>query len=338
MPGVDEEMDTVLDGCSRSSLSTNVCTPGLAVVTSQEPEFMGCAPSMDHAYQNQGVAAVNSENPFHRLLAIFTKYIVGLSSAELFLPEEEMDVLLRCPTSNCGMLLQIKSKDDLENMRKRAAKSSGEPAILKCQRCSSTFTISERLAAALDHGYNRCYGRVRLSEEETISLKWSGLAAKPDEDDVLAFDRWQLQLASIQLNVNLHDWKHRASCFKQSCGQCRYHLPQSPVTATSIVPIIDHEESKDGKRESIVTGVTISLQRRPPFALFTECNIPFLSVVNYNNCTRYVVDQKVSMYLSSYVTKHCTENEKELAEVFRLLDVYLDKTATEQQNQDWSEL
>lgn len=269
-----------------------------------------------------------------RLTSSFTEYIDCLSSAELDLPDEEMAVLLHCENGNCSGEIDIKSRADLEGLRKRAPCGAEEPAVLHCTQCKATYTITSRLSAALDHGFKRCFGRQRLSDEEVVDIKWAGLPAKPNENDAMEYARWQLKFASVQLAVNLHDWKHRTSCFKKSNDRCRYHLPQGAVRVTSIIPVLsknnqDPENSSDLTTDS-VEGVAIQLRRRPPFALMTECNLPFMWVLNYNNCTRYVSDQKVSMYLASYVTKHSTENEQELAEVLRLLHCYMEKIAAQE--------
>ena len=285
---------------------------------------------VDHAYAAKPLDSPESVDPLKQLLAKFTTFINRLSSAEVILPDDEMQVLLRCPVKGCAGALVIRSNHELEKMRKRSAMNAEEPSILLCSQCRATFTISSRLSAALDHGFHRCFGRARLTDEEIIDIKWSGMPSKPAEDDVPQFERWQLLLASVQLQVNLHDWKHRSSCFKTKSNQCRYHLPQNPVDATSVLPLLATKKKESTTAEAEVTGVQICLRRRPPFALVTECNIPFLTVLNYNNCTRYVVDQKVSMYLSSYVSKHSTENERELAEVLRLLHIYIDKIALQQ--------
>ena len=50
-----------------------------------------------------------------------------------------------------------------------------------------------------------------------------------------------------------------------------------------------------------------------------------LAVFNCNNCTRYVENQKVSLYYGAYASKLSTENEKALAEKFRALSGFEEK-------------
>lgn len=171
-----------------------------------------------------------------------------------------------------------------------------------------------------------------MSEEEIIDLKWTGLESKPATGNENDLDTWRLQLASIQVSVNLHDWRHRISCFKKTGDHCRYNLPDYPAQNTIVNPVYrDNDRTGvDALHVEGVTGVAYSLRRRAPCGLFTECNIPLLSVLNYNNCTRYVRDQKVSMYIASYVTKHSTEKEKELSDLVHALKAYVTKVGLQQ--------
>lgn len=54
----------------------------------------------------------------------------------------------------------------------------------------------------------------------------------------------------------------------------------------------------------------------------TDCNLAVLAVLNCNNCTRYVLNQLISMYYGCYTTKHTKENEKTLVELIRALNAY----------------
>ena len=64
-----------------------------------------------------------------------------------------------------------------------------------------------------------------------------------------------------------------------------------------------------------------------------EFNEPIMAVLNCNNCTRYVEDQKVGFYLGLYTTKHGTENEKVLADTMRALSSYESKNQKKQQEE-----
>lgn len=67
------------------------------------------------------------------------------------------------------------------------------------------------------------------------------------------------------------------------------------------------------------------MKKRPPFLRLTECNIPLLSVLPWNNCVRYVENQQVSMYMGAYVTKHCTESQESLSDTIAALERHYKK-------------
>lgn len=54
----------------------------------------------------------------------------------------------------------------------------------------------------------------------------------------------------------------------------------------------------------------------------TDCNLAVLAVLNCNNCTRYALNQLISMNYGCYTTKHTKENEKALVELIRALNAY----------------
>ena len=181
-------------------------------------------------------------------------------------------------------------------MRRKSKFGAIEPEILCCRLCRKCYSLSDRLDSVLEHGYRRCFGREKLSNQEIIDLKWRGVSRKPCKTDKVNYDKWLLEVASVQCSVNLHDWKHRTSCFKQGGEQCRYNIPSLPVATTNVVPVCVRCTNSNGLLDSLVTSVQINIKRRPSFVLFTECSVPFLAVLNYNNCTKYVENQKVSMY------------------------------------------
>ena len=247
-----------------------------------------------------------------------------------------MNFLTRCSSIDCSGVFQVKSQVALEKMRGRSSFGAIEPEILRCSDCGKCCSITDRLDAVLEHGYRRCFGRGKLTNDEIIDLKWRGVSLKPSTTDTANYDKWLMEVASVQCSVNLHDWKHRSSCFKSGGDHCRYKIPSLPVAETTVVPVCVRCLDINGSWSSAVTKVQINIKRRPSFVLFTECNMPFLAVINYNNCTRYVENQKVSMYLGAYVTKHCTENEKELVGLVRVLNAYMERTDIQQKNAESS--
>ena len=63
----------------------------------------------------------------------------------------------------------------------------------------------------------------------------------------------------------------------------------------------------------------------------TDCNPTVLAVLGCNNCTRYVENQKVSLYYGAYASKYSTENGKALAELMRALNAHEEGRLLKQQ-------
>ena len=148
-------------------------------------------------------------------------------------------------------------------------------------------------------------------------------------------DRWLLNLAYIQMHVNAHDWKHRGSCFKNGRKTSRYNTPYTPNQETTVEPVFavatepkitsvlpTSSTSNQSSEIDEILHLNITLRKRCPFLLLTDCNPRLMAALNCNNCTRYVENQKVSLYYGAYDSKHSGENEKALAEVIRSLNSY----------------
>ncbi len=185
----------------------------------------------------------------------------------------------------------------------------------------------------------------KLNEEETRQLIWKGFPPKPENATKLEIDCWLLNLSSIQLLVNMHDWKHRSSCFKTGGTSCRYKIPQVPVEKTNAMPIFSKidtpgEESpsswlySERPQTEDVIKLVIDIKKRPVFIFLTDCNQVVLSALSCNNCVRYVQDQKVSLYYGAYASKHNQENEKSLTELIRCLTVYEKRKKAQVQNEE----
>ena len=221
----------------------------------------------------------------------------------------------------------------LYKMRNRPIMHAAEENALKCDKCDSCFSISHVINQTLERGFQRCFGRSKLTEEETWNLVWTQLPVKtlPDENP-MELDRWLLHLSSIQLFVNQHDWKHRESCFKNGRKQCRYNTPHLPSEEMTVEPVFainieteTNEPLPPNPLNDPIVNLNISLKKRTPFLFLTDCNFYALAVFNCNNCTKYVENQKVSLYYGAYASKHSTENEKALAEMLRALIAYEEK-------------
>ena len=258
----------------------------------------------------------------------FRSNIETFAVGELVLPATESETVTNCVDQQCPGKLQLVSQAILLKMRNRPCVGATEPEALICDTCKSTC-----IDTALDRGFYRCFGTPKLTDEQTMLLIWKGFEPKPLANEGIELDRWWLKLASIQVKVNIHDWKHRASCFKNGREQCRYKTPHLPCEnhETEVVYAINLEETTHSvlppnPLTDDIVNLNINLQKRSPFVFLTDCNVQAIAVLNCNNCTRYVENQKVSLYYGAYLSKLDTENVKALAEVLRALTAYHEKT------------
>ena len=180
---------------------------------------------------------------------------------------------------------------------------AAEENALKCDKCDSCFSISHVINQTLERGFQRCFGRSKLTEEETRNLVWTQLPVKPlPDENPMELDRWLLHLSSIQLFVNQHDWKHRESCFKNGRKQCRYNTPHLPSEEMTVEPVFainieteTNEPLPPNPLNDPIVHLNISLKKRTPFLFLTDCNFYALAVFNCNNCFKYVENKKVSL-------------------------------------------
>ena len=63
---------------------------------------------------------------------------------------------------------------------------------------------------------------------------WKGLRQHEPTFTDMERDLWLLDFACIQMRVNLHDWRHRKSCFKNGRTLCRYCIPPMPCDSTTV--------------------------------------------------------------------------------------------------------
>ena len=54
----------------------------------------------------------------------------------------------------------------------------------------------------------------RPNKEEILNLIWLGLPKQLDSMDPIENDRWLLDVVVVHGLRNIHDWRHRYSCFK----------------------------------------------------------------------------------------------------------------------------
>ncbi|EFX66259.1 hypothetical protein DAPPUDRAFT_116575 [Daphnia pulex] len=102
-----------------------------------------------------------------------------------------------------------------------------------------------------------------------------------------------LQSGYRRLLVNMHDLKHRSSCFKNGGLFCRYNTSRRYT--------------------------------------MTDCNPTVMADLGCNNCTRYVENQKISLDYGAYASKYSSENGKALADLMRSLNAYEERRLLKEQ-------
>ena len=250
------------------------------------------------------------------VLERITANVDACVTGELCLPHEEMKVAETCPSCNEATLVAV--EEDLKSMRKRATASDAEPLALRCTSCSERCTVSGRIEEAFRSGYQRLYNKAVPSEQERLQMVWTGFEAK--SGDALATARRQLDVAFIQDAVNSHDWRHRLSCFKGGKQFCRYKVPHSPTEQSTVQAVFATQLSNGARvKTTELVGLDIAVRKRAIFMFLTDCNIDMLDLYDCNNCVRYVVDQKVSLYYGCYQTKHNSQNAKAVARLLTTL-------------------
>ena len=164
-----------------------------------------------------------------------------------------MKIATGCPKLDCDGELELISKSILLQMRKKkSTPCTQEMSSLKCSKCTTTCSSMSRIEAVLDHGFQRCFGRPRLTDGDVKQLISKGIPRKPKSNDIMELDRWLLNLSSIHVLVNMHDWKHRRSCFKRTDSSCRYKIPQIQVYQTSVNPIFSNTSPTHGQDSTLL--------------------------------------------------------------------------------------
>ena len=102
------------------------------------------------------------------------------------------------------------------------------------------------------------------------------------------------------------------------------------MNETKIVPICDKESDTHDASENIEINCRlpqsgILIRKRAPFTLMTDFNPILMSFLNCNNCTKYVINQKVSLYYGAFTAKRANDCNKALTEAIRSVTNYLSK-------------
>lgn len=258
----------------------------------------------------------SEESHLKSILEKLERNLDSYSVGELQLPAPEMQMLTACNNPDCIGQRELIDQEMLTKMRSRPTKDEVELEALQCSVCNIKSTCSDRIQMAFEHGYMRCHKKSKPNKQQILDLMWVGLRLKPQIEDTHQLDCWILDVAVIHDLVNIHDWRHRASCFKIRQEQCRYHCPHGESTTHATTEY--NEKIPDKANESSpkeIIKINLQIQRRAIFMFLTDCNLAVLAVLKCNNCTRYVLNQLISMYYGCYTTKHTKENEKALVEL-----------------------
>ena len=95
----------------------------------------------------------------------------------------------------------------------------------------------------------------------------------------------------------VHDPKHRGSCFKKDCVNCRYHFPG----------LVQQDKTGVGWHEKSV--LLVSYRRREPFLYVATTCAELSRIYHSNTCVKVVGNFNLAYYLSNYVTKSNKEDE-----------------------------
>lgn len=152
---------------------------------------------------------------------------------ELQLLAEEMEFVMRCPYCHTAPI-QVYFNADLEVARTPGKEF--ERKILSCKECNKKVSVTHQVQKALKHCYNRL-NKPQPSQAEIDNLIWQTLRKKETCYTKDELDHWMLDFACIQLSVNLHDWRHRKSCFKTGRTKCRSGIPSLPRNRTEMIAV-----------------------------------------------------------------------------------------------------
>ena len=217
---------------------------------------------------------------------------------------------MQCPT--CESALTAVDPACLPDMRNKATTASSEPEALYCSACNESFTCSDRISAAFSAGYRRVFNRDQPSDEDRLELVWDGLGPEPSrlqpdgsptENYEIVHDKWLLNVAFIQNATNIHDWRHRNSCFKGKKKLCRYKIPQRAYSRSCVSAVFAKIIEPNGMRleTTDIVGLDIDLKKAAAFCFLTDTCKDLIALFQCNSCVKYVTDQKVSFYFGAYI-------------------------------------
>ena len=119
------------------------------------------------------------------------------------------------------------------------------------------------------------------------------------KDDRAAVRLRSLDLATSVLSTQLHDPKHRSSCFKgkhvKGC-ECRYNFPEAPED-TGGVSIVFRDETGE------VEHVLVSYNRGPAFLYFANTTMMLHRLHAQNSFTKMILSMDITYYVTKYTSK-----------------------------------
>lgn len=161
-----------------------------------------------------------------------------------------MKSIMNCLIQDCSGKLEIASQETLQQLRKAPpATKMKEGQPLRCSLCKASYSATTCIESALERGFQRCFSREKLTCDEISDLIWEGLPLRPPKGNIEFEDHWLLLVSSVQVAFNLHDWKHRKSCFKNGRLVCRYNIPHTPSEKTCILPVYATANNEGSNKE-----------------------------------------------------------------------------------------
>ncbi|EFX61644.1 hypothetical protein DAPPUDRAFT_121259 [Daphnia pulex] len=180
---------------------------------------------------------------------------------------------------------------------------------------------------------NRAYANVKALTDklaQNIDIFIQGELQLPDEEMefVMKCPFCHTDTLTITSNADSFTTGGPGKAVLKTAEQTVFTQPPPGIHATN--PL--NEETPHPKSQ--IKELHIDVKKRAPFTFITDSNSTIMSVINCNNCTKYVRDQKVSMYYGVYTTKHSTDCEKALAEAMLAIKKHENKVRKQQQQAD----
>jgi hypothetical protein len=220
----------------------------------------------------------------------------------------------RCPT--CSGPLSILSISANASCRRWVAKQSGAPVAARCEECRRTFTSDELLREVAKKVAMRAQlDAVQWSDETVDALMYLPHPLRlPSPLHPETFEADGLILTVMLLRCQLHNWKHRESCWKKAAHvrnqyMCRFTFPRPLESCTMVADVTLELKYKRSVGNEYMNNYN------DVFACVFRCNHD-VRVVFGGDCAGVDLPGYISKSLN-YVTKaqQTTENEAMMTEI-----------------------